>query len=152
MWEASMAENRLIKLGKQCDFQCHQMEHQLGAYTGCNHGEGLAVLHPAYYRRICRDGLSKFVRFAVRVWGIAPAGKADEELALAGVQALADFIREKCYPPGQIRGDPPNGTASMGRPGRLYRRPAPWSVVPKAEAGDQEVVPCPRFCRNLPMA
>lgn len=57
MWEASMAENRLIKLGKQCDFQCHQMEHQLGAYTGCNHGEGLAVLHPAYYRRICRDGL-----------------------------------------------------------------------------------------------
>lgn len=104
MWEASMAENRLIKLGKQCDFQCHQMEHQLGAYTGCNHGEGLAVLHPAYYRRICRDGLSKFVRFAVRVWGIAPAGKADEELALAWVQPLADFIRERRYPPA--RADP----------------------------------------------
>ena len=33
MWDATMAENRIIKLGKRTDFQCHQMEHQLGAYT-----------------------------------------------------------------------------------------------------------------------
>ena len=33
MWAATMAENRIIKLGKQCDFQAHQIEHQLGAYT-----------------------------------------------------------------------------------------------------------------------
>ncbi|MCM1468301.1 MAG: iron-containing alcohol dehydrogenase [Alistipes sp.] len=46
MWEAAMAENRVIKLGKKTDFECHMMEHQLGAYTDCNHGEGLAVLHP----------------------------------------------------------------------------------------------------------
>lgn len=98
MWESTMAENRIIKLGKQCDFQCHQMEHQLGAYTDCNHGEGLAVLHPVYYRHICKDGLNKFVRFAVRVWGIDPAGKTDEELALAGVKALADFIKELGLP------------------------------------------------------
>lgn len=39
---AAMAENRIIKLGKQTDFECHQMEHQLGAYTDCNHGEELA--------------------------------------------------------------------------------------------------------------
>lgn len=98
MWESTRAGEPLIKLGKQCDFQCHQMEHQLGAYTDCNHGEGLAVLHPVYYRHICKDGLNKFVRFAVRVWGIDPAGKTDEELALAGVKALADFIRELGLP------------------------------------------------------
>ncbi|HBI59760.1 MAG TPA: NADH-dependent alcohol dehydrogenase, partial [Lachnospiraceae bacterium] len=46
MWESTMAENRIIKLGKRMDFECHQMEHQLGAYTNCNHGAGLAVLHP----------------------------------------------------------------------------------------------------------
>ena len=33
MWDATMAENRIIKLGKKTDFECHQMEHQLGAYT-----------------------------------------------------------------------------------------------------------------------
>ena len=94
MWESTMAENRIIKLGKRMDFECHQMEHQLGAYTNCNHGAGLAVLHPVYYRHIYRDGLAKFQKFAVNVWGISPEGKTGEELARAGVEALADFIRE----------------------------------------------------------
>lgn len=94
MWDATMAENRMIKMGKRCDFQCHNMEHQLGAFTDCNHGCGLAVLHPVYYRHIYKEGLSKFVRFAKNVWGIAPESKTEEELALAGIQALADFIRE----------------------------------------------------------
>lgn len=94
MWDSTMAENRIIKMGKKCDFECHNMEHQLGAYTNCNHGRGLAVLHPAYYRHIYRDGLPKFVRFAKNVWGISCNGKTDEELAKAGIDALADFIKE----------------------------------------------------------
>ena len=94
MWEATMGENRVIKMGKQCDFQCHNMEHQLGAFTDCNHGAGLAVLHPVYYRMIYKDGLSKFVRFAKNVWGISRGERTDEELALAGIDALADFIKE----------------------------------------------------------
>ena len=103
MWEASMAENRVIKMGKTKDFEVHNMEHQLSAYTDCNHGEGLAVLHPTYYRHIFRDGLGKFTRFATNVWGLNPADYADEEeLALAGIQALEDFIRE-CGLPGTLR-------------------------------------------------
>lgn len=94
MWDATMAENRIIKLGKKGDFECHQMEHQLGAYTDCNHGCGLAVLHPVYYRHIYKDGICKFKRFATEVWGISSEGKTDEETARAGVEALADFIRE----------------------------------------------------------
>ena len=94
MWDATMAENRLIKMGKKCVFQCHNMEHQLGAYTDCNHGRGLAVLHPVYYRHIYKEGLPKFVRFAENVWGIRRKGRTDEEMARAGVEALADFIKE----------------------------------------------------------
>ena len=94
MWEAAMAENRIIKLGKKTDFECHMMEHQLGAYTNCNHGEGLAVLHPVYYRHICESGAAKFARFATEVWKIPQAGRSEKELAYAGVEALADFIRE----------------------------------------------------------
>ena len=70
------------------------MEHQLGAYTDCNHGCGLAVLHPVYYRHIYKDGLAKFVRFAENVWEIPRGDKTDEEMAREGVEALADFIRE----------------------------------------------------------
>ena len=94
LWASTMAENRIIKLGKKCDFECHQMEHQLGAYTNCNHGYGLAVLHPVYYRHIYKNGLAKFVRFAENVWQIPRETKSDEELAKAGVEALADFIKE----------------------------------------------------------
>lgn len=98
MWESAMAENRILKLGKRCGFPCHQIEHQLGAYTGCNHGQGLAVLHPAYYRRICGPEKQKFARFATRVWGIPAGGKSEEELAHVGVEALAGFIQELGLP------------------------------------------------------
>lgn len=87
-----------MKIGKTIDFQCHQMEHQLGAYTDCNHGQGLAVLHPVLYRHIYKDGIPKFRSFAVNVWGIDPAGKSNEEVARLGVEALADFIREMGLP------------------------------------------------------
>lgn len=94
MWDATMAENRIIKLGKRTDFQCHQMEHQLGAYTDCNHSAGLAVLHPTYYRHIYKAGLAKFKRFATEVWDISSDGKTDEETARAGIDELERFIRE----------------------------------------------------------
>ena len=92
-WASAMAENGILKLGKVTDFQCHMLEHQLGAYTNCNHGAGLAVLHPVLYRHIYRSGTARFARFAQNVWGIA-AKDSEEETARAGVEALADFIRE----------------------------------------------------------
>ena len=99
MWTASLAENRIIKTGKTKDFQAHNMEHQLSAYTGCNHGEGLAVLHPVYYRHIYRDGLPKFVNFAERVWGLSrDEYESEEAFALAGIDALQSFIKEMGLP------------------------------------------------------
>lgn len=93
MWASSMAENGILKIGKQTDFQAHQIEHQLGAYTDCNHGQGLAVIHPILYRHICENGAARFARFARNVWGISDRETASEA-ALAGVEALAEFIRE----------------------------------------------------------
>lgn len=94
MWDSAMAENRLIKMGKQCDFACHLIAHQLGAYTDCGHGQAMAVLQPVYYRHIYRAGIRKFARFACNVWGISSEGKTEEELAVAGIRALEDFIGE----------------------------------------------------------
>lgn len=92
-WASAMAENGILKIGKVTDFQAHQIEHQLGAYTNCSHGAGLAVIHPVLYRHICGEGSARFARWAQHVWEIAP--KATEvETALAGIEALAAFIRE----------------------------------------------------------
>ncbi len=92
-WASSMAENGILKIGKVTDFQAHQIEHQLGAYTNCNHGAGLAVIHPVLYRHIYQSGTARFARFARNVWGITPKDN-DEATALAGVEALSAFIRE----------------------------------------------------------
>ena len=83
-WASAMAENGVLKIGKVTDFQAHQIQHQLGAYTNCNHGAGLAVIHPVLYRHIYKSGAARFARFAQNVWGIAPKGS----------DALAAFIKE----------------------------------------------------------
>ena len=86
MWTSAMAENGILKVGRLTDFECHQMEHQLGAYTDCNHGQGLAVLHPAYYRHLVKDAPEKFARLGKAVFGV--------EGAEAAVDALTAFIQE----------------------------------------------------------
>ena len=92
-WASAMAENGILKIGKVTDFQAHQIEHQLGAYTNCNHGAGLAVIHPVLYRHIYKSGAARFARWAQNVWCVAPKG-SDDETALAGINALASFIKE----------------------------------------------------------
>lgn len=98
MWDSAMAENGLLKLGKVTAFQAHQIEHQLGAYTDCNHGEGLAVIHPVLYRHIYLGGIDKFARFAKVVWGVDEGDKSVEEVAREGVEKLAEFIKEVGLP------------------------------------------------------
>ncbi|MCD8028806.1 MAG: iron-containing alcohol dehydrogenase [Erysipelotrichaceae bacterium] len=98
MWDSAMAENGILKLGKITDFQAHQIEHQLGAYTNCNHGQGLAIIHPVLYKHIYKEGLMKFVRYAQKVWGIKDTQLSDEEIALEGIQRLSDFIIEMQLP------------------------------------------------------
>ena len=94
MWASAMGENGILKIGKVTDFQAHQIEHQLGDYTDCNHGKGLAVIHPVLYRHIYKYNVKRFARFAKEVWGISAEEKNEKEVALAGINALSDFIKE----------------------------------------------------------
>ena len=94
MWNATLALNTLTGLSKSQDWQVHMIEHQLGAYTDCAHGMGLAAISLPYYRLIYKFGLEKFVRFATQVWGVSAEDKTDEEIALAGIDALEAFTKE----------------------------------------------------------
>ncbi len=61
------------------------------------HGLGLAAVACAYYRHVfdaSEDSLFQFGRFATNVWHVDPAGKTDQELALAGIDALDAWTRE----------------------------------------------------------
>lgn len=92
MWDSALAENSLLKLGKQTDFQCHMLEHAVGAYTDCNHGRALAIIHPTLYRHLLTEGKEKLARMAERVWNVK--GDTVEQTAALGIDALEAFIKE----------------------------------------------------------
>ena len=98
MWCATMGLNKILGLSKTQGWEVHMIEHQLGAYTDCAHGIGLAIISPAYYRYIYRDGLHRFVRYAKHIWGVEDKGQGDEAIALEGINRLEAFIAELGIP------------------------------------------------------
>lgn len=98
MWCSTIALNTITGLSKTQDWEVHMIEHQLGAYTDCPHGLGLAVISMPYYRYIYKDGIDKFVRFAKNVWNIDAGDKTKDEIALEGILCLENFIKELGIP------------------------------------------------------
>jgi alcohol dehydrogenase YqhD (iron-dependent ADH family) len=94
MWSSTLAMNPIMGLSKTQDWEVHMIEHQLGAYTDCAHGMGLAAVSLPYYRYIYRFGLDKFVRFATQVWNVDEAGKTKGEVALEGIDVMESFMKE----------------------------------------------------------
>ena len=98
MWCATLGLNTITGLSKTQDWEVHMIEHQLGAYTDCPHGLGLAVISMPYYRYIYKDGIDKFVRFAKNVWKVDTDGKTKDEIALEGIACLENFAKELGIP------------------------------------------------------
>lgn len=92
MWCATIGLNTITGLSKMQDWEVHMIEHQIGAYTDCAHGAGLAAVSVPYYKYIMNDGIDKFVRFAKNVWDIDINGMTKEQAALAGLEKLDEFI------------------------------------------------------------
>jgi len=98
MWCATLGLNNVTALSKTQDWEVHMIEHQLGAYTDCPHGLGLAVISMPYYRYIYKDGIDKFVRFAENVWNVETSGKTKDEIALEGILCLENCAKELGIP------------------------------------------------------
>lgn len=94
MWTATWALNTLVECGKTGDWMVHMLGQAVGGVTNATHGMTLAAVSQAYYHHVLPYGLPKFKRFAEAVWDIAPAGKTDEEVALAGLDAMKAWMEE----------------------------------------------------------
>lgn len=94
MWTATWALNTLIAMGKSTDWMVHMLGQAVGAHTDATHGMTLSAVSLAYYRHIMPYGLPKFKRFAVNVWNVNPEGKTDEEVAVSGLNAMENWMRE----------------------------------------------------------
>ncbi|OXM87753.1 iron-containing alcohol dehydrogenase [Paenibacillus rigui] len=82
----------MISVGMQNDWATHMIEHEVSAIYDIAHAEGLSILFPNWMKYVFKERMERFVQFAVRVWGIHPEGRTEEEIALAGIQATRDFF------------------------------------------------------------
>lgn len=94
MWTATWALNTLVECGKTGDWMVHMLGQAVGGVTNATHGMTMAAVSQAYYHHVLPYGLPKFKRFAEVVWGIDPTGKSDEEVALAGLDAMKAWMEE----------------------------------------------------------
>ena len=102
MWAGTHAINGVVGEGCSPSWCVHPMEHELSAFYDITHGEGLAILTPAWMEHILNeDTLSNFVDFAKNVWGLS--GDDDWELAHAGIDALKKFFFETMGIPSNLR-------------------------------------------------
>lgn len=98
MWEATLALNTMVGLGKKQDWNVHGIEHQLGAYTHCPHGLGLAVISYPYYKYISQFGKKQFVKFATNVFSVQAENKDEDIIINEGIEKLEAFIKELKIP------------------------------------------------------
>ncbi len=94
MWTATWALNTLVGKGKSQDWMVHMLGHAVGGHTNATHGMTLAAVSLPYYRFIMKDGLAKFRRFAINVWGVSPEGLSDEAIAEEGLKRMEAWMRE----------------------------------------------------------
>lgn len=92
MWASSWAINGFIDGGKDQEWSCHPMEHQLSAYYDITHGLGLAILTPRWMKyTLDETTVSRYYRFGCEVFGL-DKNLPEFEVAQRAIELLSDFF------------------------------------------------------------
>jgi alcohol dehydrogenase YqhD (iron-dependent ADH family) len=88
----TFGHNGVVGMGREQDWACHNMEHELSVVYDVAHGAGLAVLTPAWMRYVYRENINMFVQFAVNVMGVEGSYRDPEAIVLEGISRLSEFF------------------------------------------------------------
>jgi alcohol dehydrogenase YqhD (iron-dependent ADH family) len=94
MWSGSVVHNNLFETGRTADWGSHQIEHELSAIYDIPHGEGLAVIFPAWMKYVYKSNIERFAQFASRVWNVNVYFDDLEKAAREGIKNFEDFLKE----------------------------------------------------------
>ena len=92
-WLASVAHNNFLDAGRIADWGSHRIEHELSARYGIIHGEGMAVVLPAWLRYAAVHKPKKPAQLAYRVWGVDPSLTGEQEAVLLLAEKLKEWFR-----------------------------------------------------------
>lgn len=91
LYNGTMALNGMLSMGFRGDWATHNIEHAVSAVYDIPHGGGLAILFPNWMKHNLKVKPARFKQLAVRVFGVNPEGKSDEEVGLEGIEKLREF-------------------------------------------------------------
>jgi alcohol dehydrogenase len=91
LYSGTIALNGMLSMGARGDWATHNIEHAVSAVYDIPHAGGLAILFPNWMKHNLKENPSRFKQLAVRVFGIDPTGKTDEEAGLEGIEKLREF-------------------------------------------------------------
>lgn len=92
-FSGTIAHNNLLGIGREQDWACHAMEHELSALYDVPHGAGLAVITPAWMKYVHASNPGMFVQFAVNVIGVNGSFRDQESIIREGIDRLQVFFR-----------------------------------------------------------
>lgn len=91
-WGATLALNGSNGTGRTFgDWSSHNIEHSLSALYDISHGEGLAIVFPAWMRYVYEEDMNVFERFSEKIFNITEGSK--EEKILKGIDSLKEFYK-----------------------------------------------------------
>ncbi|UOQ94216.1 iron-containing alcohol dehydrogenase [Halobacillus shinanisalinarum] len=91
LYAGTIALNGMLQMGYRGDWASHNIEHAISAVYDIPHAGGLAILFPNWMKHNLEVNEDRFVRMAVKVFAVDPAGKSSREIAEEGVEALRSF-------------------------------------------------------------
>lgn len=92
MWAGMIAHNDTCSCGREEDWSCHAMEHELSALYDVTHGAGLAVMFPAFLQYMASHNPHKVAQLGERVFGVNQG--TQQERALEAAKRLRSFFSD----------------------------------------------------------
>lgn len=94
----NIAHNNLLGVGREQDWACHAMEHELSALHHVDHGAGLAVVTPAWMKYVAPKHREMFMQFVVNVMGVEAPLREPDAVIGEGIARLERFYQELALP------------------------------------------------------
>ena len=97
-FSGNIAHNNLLGVGREQDWACHAMEHELSALYHVDHGAGLAVVTPAWMKYVSPRHRDMFLQFSLNVMCVEGSCRETETIIREGIARLERFYRELGLP------------------------------------------------------
>ena len=80
MWSSIVAHNSFLECGREPDWASHRIENELSAEYGITHGEGMAIVFPAWMKYTSQFLPQKFIQLGERLFNLDSFEYSNQEI------------------------------------------------------------------------